>query len=98
MKQATPKQIEQVRHIRKVMVTVWLTALGSFFASMMIPYLFDLHLSPFWGRLLSCGVIGGGLGLAIFSIVYWRCPTCRSPFTKQSGDKYCEKCDTKYDA
>ncbi len=98
MKQATPEQIEQVRHIRKVMVTVWLTAMGCFFAFMMIRYLFDLHLSPFWARLVSYGVIGGGIGLVIFSIVYDRCPVCKSPFTRQTGHKYCEKCGTKYDA
>lgn len=99
MQQGTSDQIRQVRHHRKVLTIVWLAFLGIAFATLMIRYLFDIHFSLIATKLFGYGyIICGGLALAIFSSFYSRCPVCKSEFTRQSGDKYCEKCDTKYDA
>ena len=98
MQQGTPEESRQVRHRTKVLKIVWLTFMGIAFGTLMIRHLFDLHFSPTATKLFGYGyVICGGLALAVFSSLYWRCPVCRGEFTRQSGDKYCEKCGTKYD-
>jgi hypothetical protein len=98
MRQATPDQIQQVRHRRKFLTIVWPIFIGGFFVSMMVPYLLDLKFSRTLGILRGCVFVGSGLALVVLSLFYWRCPACRSPFTRQSHGKYCEKCDTNYDA
>ena len=98
MQPATPEQIKRVRHRRKVLMVVWLAFMGGFFASMMVPYLLDLHLSSIAIGLRAFYFIGGGLFLVVFSSLYSRCPVCKSAFTRQSDFKYCEKCGIKYDA
>ena len=98
MKQGTPKQIELIRHRRKVLPVVWRVYVGIVFATFMVRYLLDLHATPLTFKMFAYGFIGCAAALFIFTAYYWRCPVCKEMFSTQSGGKYCERCKTQFDA
>jgi hypothetical protein len=97
VQQGTREQIEQIRHRSWVLRVVWIAFIGSVLAGLLIPHGLGLHPSRATVRLFGVGYfLCGGLALGIFSIVYWRCPVCKNEFSRQSGGKYCEHCNTKF--
>jgi hypothetical protein len=95
----TPEQIELIRHRYWVLRVVWIAFIITVFAGFLIPHALSLHLPPAALRIFGIGyVLCGGLALGVFSIVYWRCPVCKNEFSRQSGGKRCEHCNTKFTA
>jgi hypothetical protein len=97
VQQGTPEQIELIQHRYWALRVIWIAFMGIAFAVFLIPHAFDFRLSRAAVRLFAIGyLLCGGLGLAIFSIVYWRCPVCKNEFCRQSGGTRCEHCKTKF--
>jgi hypothetical protein len=97
VQQGTSEQIELIQHRYWILRVVWLVFLGSVFAGLMIPHALGLHLSPAVARIFGIGYfLCGGFVLIVFSSVFWRCPVCKNEFSRQSGGKYCEHCNTKF--
>jgi hypothetical protein len=97
VQQGTAEQIELIRHRYWLLRVVWMVFIGSVFAGFLVPHALGLHLSPAAVRVFGIGYfLCGGLALGVFSIVYWRCPVCKNEFSRQSGGKYCEHCNTRF--
>src|SRR5688572_27511172 len=99
MQLGTPEQIKIVRHRRKV----WLVVCSTIVLLSITPPLIVLKhfttsatvhaLFVVWFKF---GWICGGVLILICTKVYWRCPTCRREFSKGSGGKFCDHCNTRF--
>ena len=96
MKQATPEQIEFVRRRRKTAPIIAKTYLAIAFVGFMILHLSDAE--RLTRKVFAWSFLSGGIALVIFFAYYWRCPVCKESFSRQSGGKYCERCETQFDA
>jgi Flp pilus assembly protein TadB len=96
MNQGTPEEIQEVRHRRKVWITISIVCLCAFLLVSRITLLIFSQ-----GTALAIIIIGGLFGVVtmiVFSLMYWRCPRCKEYFPKGSDGRYCENCNTKFDA
>ena len=95
MRQATPEQIRQVQHRRKIAPTICKVYGVMLFGSFVM---LSQHGVPFVLRVAGIGIVYGTVPFALFIIFwYWRCPVCKSGFSRQSGGKCCEKCGTRFE-
>jgi len=93
----TSEQIEPVQHRYWMLRVAWIVFIASVFAGFLILHMLGLHLSRTAVRVFGIGYfLCGALALMVFSIAYWHCPVCKNEFSRQSGGKYCEHCNTKF--
>ena len=96
MNQATAEEIQEVRHRRKVWITISIACLCVFLTASPITLLICSQRTAI--AILVIGGLFGVVAMMVFSVMYWRCPRCKEYFPKGSDGHYYENCNTKFDA
>ncbi|HWX22470.1 MAG TPA: hypothetical protein VN578_21425 [Candidatus Binatia bacterium] len=94
MKQGTPDEIEFIRRRHKVLTIIRKSFLPIAVSGILTMQLLD---TPVARKVIGYGLLFGCAALGIFWSFYWRCPVCKKEFSRQSGGKYCEHCETKFE-
>jgi hypothetical protein len=94
MQRGSSEQTKLVQHRRKLLPIICKVYGVLLFASLVA---LSQHGTPKMLRVFAAGILYGTFPLVLFLLWYWRCPVCKRAFSRQSGSKYCENCNTSFE-